>query len=149
MAKTEFNIAFIENNQLCSQIAFTDLSNYNPDVEVNTPIVKILYPDFQSSISLEYTPRSTNIIETPCLDGLYTLELSVCPNDKLKKTFYYFQLCNWYKTLAVELGKNSGNKSKVLELIELYKYSLAIKELAPTEPKKAILMFNYLKNKIC
>ena len=149
MAKTEFNIAFIDNNQMCDQIAFVDLSIYNPDIEVKTPIITITYPDFNKSVKLSYTPRSTNVISTMCLDGLYTVELSVCPNDKLKKVFYYFQLCSWNKWLSEELCKYSGNKSKVLELIELYKYSIAIKEVVKAEPKKAILMFNYLKSQIC
>jgi hypothetical protein len=149
MAKTELNIAFVENNQKCDQIAFIDLSVYNSDIPVKTPIVTILYPDFTIPISLGYTPRSTNIVETTCIDGLYTFEISVCPNDMLKKTFYYFQLCNWYKWLSTELCKYSGNKTKINELIDLYKYSLAIKEVSNSEPKKAIIMFNYLKSKIC
>jgi hypothetical protein len=146
---TTFDIAFIDNNEHCDRIAFYDLSIYNTDIPVKTPIIKILYPDFQIPESLSYEPNKINIVNTPISDGLYTLEFSVCPNDKVKKTYYYFKTCNLMSQLQTKLCQVSGNKDKVLELVEQFKYIYAIKMIAEKEPQKAIIMYNSVKNKLC
>lgn len=148
MSKTTFSIEFINNIDNCSQISFTDLSSYNPDVEIQTPIIKILYPDFQIAESLIYTPRSINIIQVPTGDGLYTLELSVCPNNKIKKVFYYFQLCQAMNTIKTQLCKYSGNLEKVNKIMDIYKYALATQMVAITEPEKAKVMYKYIQSQL-
>jgi hypothetical protein len=148
MASTNFNISFVESSDCCI-ISFVDLTAYNEDIPIDTPILKILYPDHSAWVSMSYTPMSINNVGVPLLDGLYTLELSVCPNDKAKKIFYYFKVCGFLNNLKTQLCKYSGNKEKVLELMELYKYALALQMIAQTEPEKAKIMFNYLKIQIC
>lgn len=148
MSKTTFNIEFIDNVDNCCQIAFYDLSSYNPDIEVTTPMIKLLYPDYQLAETLTYTPRSINTIQVPTGDGLYTLELSVCPNNKVKKVFYYFQLCQVYNSIKTQLCKYSGNLEKINKIMDIYKYALATQIIATTEPEKAKVMYKYLKSQL-
>lgn len=148
MASTNFNISFVESSD-CSIISFVDLSAYNEDIPIDTPVLKVLYPDHLAWVNMSYTPMSINNVGVPLLDGLYTLELSVCPNDKAKKVFYYFKLCGVLNNIKEQLCKYSGNKDKVLELMDLYKYALATQMIATKEPEKAKIMFNYLKIKTC
>jgi hypothetical protein len=51
--------------------------------------------------------------------------------------------------LQTKLCQVSGNKDKVLELVEQFKYIYAIKMIAEKEPQKAIIMYNSVKNKLC
>jgi len=148
MSKTIFNISFIENNEFCDRICFYDLSEYNSDIAIESPVVKILAPDNIIAETFTYKPKVINIFDTYLTDGLYTIEISICPNDKLKKTYYYFKTCLIMQELKNKLCQFSGNKEKVLELIDMYKYIHALKLIAENEPKKAVIMYKYIKNKI-
>ena len=148
MSTTSLSIVFIDNIDNCNQIAFTDLSDYNSDIEIKTPVVKILYPDFTVPVTLSYTPYSTNIIKVNTGDGLYTLEISVCPNDKIKKIFYYFKVCQVMNSLKTLLCKFSGNIDKVKELMDSYKLLVATQMIAQKEPEKAKVIYNYVKSKL-
>lgn len=148
MATTSLSIVFIDNIDNCNQISFTDLSDYNPDIEVKTPVVKILYPDFTVPVSLSYTPYTTNIVKVNTGDGLYTVEISVCPNDKIKKTFYYFKVCQLMNILRDNLCKFSGNIDKVKELMESYKLLIATQLIAQKEPEKAKVIYSFVKSKL-
>ena len=152
MAKTSFSVAFIDNfynTSCCNKIAFTDLSSYNPEIAVTTPILTILYPDYTVPVTLSYTPYSTNTIEVPTGDGLYTVTLSVCPNDVLYQTFYYFQLCHSMNDLRTLICKHSGNIDRVVKYMDLFKYMIAVQLTASIDPIKANIMFKYVKSQLC
>lgn len=148
MGKTNFNIVFVDNVDNCEQIAFTDLTEYNEDVEIKTPILKILYPDFTIPETLTYVPYTTNVIKVPTGDGLYTIEISVCPNDKVKKVFYYFKVCEVMNQIKQKLCQNSSNLQKVNELMDIFKYTIVTQLIVNESPEKATIMYQYVKSKI-
>lgn len=150
--KTIFNVAFIDNfynTSSCNIIAFNDLSTYNNDLVTDSPLLTILYPDFKIPVVLSYTPSTINTIQVPTGDGLYTIELSICPNNTLKQTFYYFQICQTMNALKTIICKNTGDKDKVLKFMDIFKYLTAIQMIASTDPLKANIMFAYVKTQIC
>jgi hypothetical protein len=151
--KTEFDIKFIEDFKDCKTITFIDQTIYNPNIPVTTPVLRVTLPHFNKYVDLDYIPSKVNFVNTKVLglnvgclnDGIWTFELSICPNDKLKKSFKYFNICNAMSLISTELCSDSSEEN-LLRLKDI-KDQLQLVQLMCDE-KKAYAMYDMLIKKI-
>lgn len=139
--KTEFKINFIEDYRNCNLITFVDLTEYNNITTIKTPVVSIKVPNFDQIVEAVYTPKYLNTIDIKCHgDGLYIVELSICPNDRLKKSFKFYQICGAVSKIKAILC--SDNKEP---LMKIYSSLLAAKMMAESDDvegeKKADIIY--------
>ncbi len=113
MNQTQLELLFIDtpNEKL---IYLQDVSEYNPDVEVQSPLLQITPPNFSTIYSLIYPTLSTIYINSNALgwtdttsfdsmpvlpDGLWKFRQSVYPNDCLYRDYYHFRIINLKKKI--------------------------------------------------
>ena len=95
-------------------IYIQDVSQYNPDLPVEDPILAITPPDFATTYAVGYikntfipitsnafqwtnTPDYIKLMDLP--DGLWKIEQSIKPNGKMKKEFKYFRITSLKKQI--------------------------------------------------
>lgn len=134
--RTEFKINFIESFDNPDTIVFLDLSTYNTLEPIRTPMLRVKKHDLNTWLDYPYIVSAENSVEA-CGDGLYTLELSVCPNDRLYKRFCYFHISTAIQTLKQLLCENVNDTEKIIELMDNYKLLIAC-QLCPNEDSNII-----------
>lgn len=146
-------------------ITITDLSLYNPEVPVTSAVYRITLPNFGKYIEIAYIPSTvlninsnilmlTNAVDEAGLkelpSGLYVINQSICPNDKVFVEYNYFNIAPDLKKLALLTCVLKDNDDALVELFELrVKLELA-KTLAEEccKPKEAIALYNLTSKKI-
>lgn len=118
--KTQFDIKFIEDYRTATTVTFIDQTLYNPDTPIKTPILKVVIPYFNKFVELDYKPNQVNFVNSyvlnlgstnDCLpDGQWKFELSICPNDKLKQEFTYYNISNAMRKIADLLCEDSSDE---------------------------------------
>jgi len=118
MNQTQLDLLFIDtsNEKL---IYIQDTSEYNPDVEVQSPLLQITPPNFSTRYNLIYPISSTIYINSNALgwtnttdfdsmpilaDGLWKITQSVYPNDCLYKDHYHFRVVNLKKKIMCHVA---------------------------------------------
>jgi hypothetical protein len=158
---TEFNIKFIPNECECRTITFIDETIYTVE-SIQSPILKVTLP-FNKYVLLEYKPNFINKIDAYTLslvftgkipdlmEGMYKFELSVCPNDIVKKEFSYLFICPLLKRIGALLSKD-----KDINIQTIYINLLIAQTFANDYPDKACAIFEMsvkelieLENKYC
>ncbi len=123
----------IKSNALfldCEYLTIIDTSEYNPDVPIENPILRIELPNFNKYVDIPYTPKAVNNINSNLLkltttkcdlpSGVYTITQSICPNDKLSTTYSVLNVCPDMKTLGCALcDVGSSDPDKYKEFHEL------------------------------
>lgn len=78
-------------------LTLVDTSVYNTDLPITEPLLKITLPNFNKFVYVPYEPSAVNNINSHLLNlssgwpggiielpsGVYTINQSICPNDKL------------------------------------------------------------------
>lgn len=118
MNQTQLDLLFIDtsNEKL---LYLQDVSEYNPDVEVVSPLLQITPPNFSTTYTLIYPILSTIYINSNALgwtdatsfefmpvlpDGLWKIRQSVHPNDCLYKDHYHFRIVNLKKKILCNVA---------------------------------------------
>lgn len=142
----------------CKYITIHDFSVYNPDVEVTNALYRITLAAFNQYVDVPYTPNTVMNINSNLLNltgayysglcdipsGLFVINQSVCPNDKLFSEYYLFNICPDLEKLKNAVCCWKEDKEK-LDLLWDIKMEL---ELAKTlaedcnDTKKAIALYN-------
>lgn len=160
MKSTELSFVPITSYKTCKNILFIDSSTYNEDVVIDNPIVEVNTP-MGYNVILNYYPKQINKFNsnsfkitktlnpdnlTSLPSGLYTFTFSICPNDKIKHTVNYFNVCNEVKALASQICclDTCNDKElfdKIKELIDNLHYVKTFAELC-NDVKKAQALYN-------
>jgi len=93
-----------------------DASTYNSQINVQQPKLDILLPGRTTPVEFAFTPNTANQITSFTLgltsysfidlpDGLWTIQYSVCPSDKLFKKFTFFRISSLYQKYYLALSK--------------------------------------------
>jgi len=170
MNQSELSLIFLDNPD--PKIMYIqDTSVYNPDVEVENPLLKITPPNFSTQYVVEYPVSSLIVFNSNALgwtntsdyeqlsvlpDGLWVITQSVKPNDCIYKTYNHFRIVNLKKSIlcyvSEQLDSSDSNCDlssywyedffKLLQFLESAKY---IAECCGNT-KKATVMYNYVNN---
>lgn len=144
----------------CRFFSLVDVSIYNPDLEVTNAKYKIILPNFDKFVEVPYTPNTVTVINTNLLllsvkelgcipDGLYQIEQSICPNDKLYKWFNYYHICTALTNLGKLLCSCIENKAKVKRIWELRMELTDVQQLAACgQIEKANTLYKIISSKI-
>ena len=136
-----------------------DFSQYNTDIPTTNSVYRITIPNFNKYVDLSYVPNTTlnvgaNLLQLsnvwdPALlpvlpSGLYTINQSVCPNDKLVNEYVFFNIAVELKRIALAVCEFSDNKEKLAKLFDLKNQFELAKMLAEDccRSKEATTLFN-------
>lgn len=149
---TNFKINFIEDYRNCDNITFVDVTDYNLDVPIKTPVVSIIVPNFTTLLESSYVPMSTNTVSVGKYgDGLYKFKLSICPNDKLYKEFSYYNICTAISRIKGNICSDSSIEN-IEKQMEFYNQLLAAKILGEScnksNEKKADIIYQNIMNSL-
>lgn len=169
MNTTILDLLFLESPDT-RNIFLQDVSSYNPDLEVENPLLEITPPGFSTSYQIIYPTLSIIPINSNALnltstsdysklvtmaDGLWTIKQSISPNDCLYKVHTYFRIVNLKKQLlcyaSEQLDLSNTNCTltddwyrdifNLLQLLESAKYMAE----NCCDDKKATILYNYVK----
>jgi hypothetical protein len=165
MTNTELNFIAVNNYKTCKSIVFIDASDYNPDVEITQAKVIVDTP-MGYSCDLSFYPKKinkfnsnslkiTNVTNTNQLtslpSGLYKFNFSICPNEQIKQTVNYFNVCIELKQLADIVCCLNESEEKELthikKLIENLHYVKTYAEIC-NDVKKAKKLYDYTVKEI-
>lgn len=106
MSKTNLSLLFFDSPDL--KVIYTqDVSWYNPDVIVETPLLEIIPPNYSTVYTVVYPVSKLIVVNsnsfnwsnssdynklTTLPDGLWTFTQSIKPNNLIKKNHYYFRI---------------------------------------------------------
>ena len=120
MNQTQLDLLFIDSPNE-KVIYLQDVSEYNPDLEILSPLLQITPPNFSTRYNLVYPPNHTIYINSNALgwsnttnfkampilaDGLWKITQSVYPNDCLYKDHYHFRIVNLKKKIMCHVHSN-------------------------------------------
>lgn len=170
MNTTTLKLLFIDNPDL-KNIFVQDVSTYNPDVEVENPLMEITPPNYSTIYKVIYPIESIIPINSNTLgltntdeysellniqDGLWTFKLSVKPNDCLYETFYHFRIVNLKKKIMCYVSEQMDlsnlncdlNDSWYQDIFNLLQLLDAAKYLAENCGKcnEAKIIYNQVSN---
>ena len=110
----------IQDTPDLKQLILFDISRYNPDLEVENPVLEIIPPNFSTVYESSYEPLKANILDSNVLnwsnspnapdlvdlqDGLWTITQSVKPNGLLKRTYFHFRIVNLKSSILTKLNE--------------------------------------------
>lgn len=142
----------------CKYITITDFSVYNSEIEVTNALYRITIAAFNQYVDIPYTPGTAMNINSNLLkltnaayadlcnipSGLYTINQSVCPNDKLYFEYYLFNICPDLKKLAQAACCHREDPDKIDALWDIKQKLELSKVLAEDcgDTKKATSLYN-------
>lgn len=144
----------------CRFFSLLDTSVYNKDLEITNAKYKIILPNFGKYVEIFYTPNTVTVVNTNLLkltveelgcipDGLYQIEQSICPNDKLYKWINYYHICTAMTNLGQLLCGCIENKEKVRKIWEWRMELEDVQNLAACgQIEKANTLYQIVSNKI-
>lgn len=158
--RTELGLQYIENKDE-NFMYLLDTSVYNTDVPVDNPILRITPPNFNKYIDIPYKPSTIIRFNNDTLfadhssnlsSGLYKIIQSVCPNDILQVTHYFFHRVKEYKQLAKMACyfREKGDEDGLLKIFELKMYLDEVQNLLDECEciDKAIELYNVVVKRI-
>ena len=97
---------------------------------------------------LSSTPDQAELPMIP--SGLYKIEQSICPNDKLFFKYNFFNIFNELSCIAELVCEYDGDQTKLGQLLELKNQLELAKMLAEScaKEKEAIYLFNIAYKKL-
>ena len=140
-------------------LSILDMSQYNTDVPVTNAVYRITLPNFNKYVDVSYTPNTmtnigTNLMllsstpnqaDLPAIpSGLYKIEQSICPNDKLFFKYNFFNIFNELSCIAelvCEYENDLNTLEKLLALKDQFELAKMLAESCAKE-KEAIYLFN-------
>lgn len=138
-----------------------DTSVYNSDISIDNPILRITIPNFEKFVDIPYIPNTiirfnnnTLFSDKSCnlSSGLYKIVQSVCPNDILQKTHYFFHSAKEYQELAelVCQYRSDNDKVNIEKVWELKMQLDEVQDLATVCacPDKAVSLYNIVVKEI-
>jgi hypothetical protein len=100
--KSTIQGTIISDFKVDTSMVFVDLSLYNDLLPITEPTLSVIPPYSENPIQLFYNAKGNTVITSITLDrsdklehipcGLYKFTQSICPNDKLKYSFWYVHL---------------------------------------------------------
>jgi hypothetical protein len=140
-----------------NSITVLDISSYNADVAVTESKFEVTPPNFATCTAIDYIPSSIINITNLSLgwpeagllpDGIWSLKMSVCPNDKLFKTESHLRTTNvrncLYEKAAAAIKNNDQNKScHYLNLLQHLDVAQHLAKCYDTL-EQAVIIFNYV-----
>jgi hypothetical protein len=171
MSKTNLSLLFFDSPDL--KVIYTqDVSWYNPDVAVETPLLEICPPNYSTVYTVVYPvsklivinsnsfnwSNSNNYDELTTLpDGLWTFTQSIKPNGVVKKTHYYFRITRLKQDIikmiseklasdSVYCSPNSPWYKEVHEMLTTLEVAKQLSELYHKHDE-AKIMYNQVKLK--
>ncbi len=140
-------------------LTITDFSIYNTDIPVTSSIYRITIPNFNKYVDVSYTPGTAININSNLLNltttrtvgglaclpsGLWTINQSVCPNDKLFNEYYFFNISPDLVELATAVCCNKEDEDILEKLWDIKMNFELAKTLAEEcgDTKKAIALYN-------
>lgn len=150
-----------------------DTSTYVPDIPVKCGVLQITSPGFRVPVQIEVLPYFNLVLnactlgifrgdcgeDTPCLsDGIYIVNYSVSPNDKVYVEYNYLRVTNIVNKYFAELCKlelaacepRAEVKSKLKELrfIKSLIDAAKVKVEYCNSPVQGMELFNYALKKL-
>jgi hypothetical protein len=153
MAKNKLDSSIIRDDSGdCCVMLFLDKSEYL--VDAKNPILNITPPNFTDYISLEYNMNAITILKAENIgfetfsSGIYKFEHSVCPNDKVKRSFCYLNICE--EIACINRLKCEEDDEKILEeLVNLYfEFQIAQDSVNLCSVNQALCTYNIAKKKL-
>lgn len=139
-------------------ITITDFSVYNDEVETTNALYRITIDAFNQYVDIPYTPGTVMNINSNLLkltagaysglcdipSGLYTINQSVCPNDKLYFEYYLFNITPDLKKVANAVCCWKDDSGKMDALWDIKRDLEMAKVLAEDclDPTKAKALYN-------
>ena len=140
-------------------LTITDFSTYNTDIPVTSSIYRITVPNFNQYVDIPYTPGTAININSNLLNltatrrvsglaclpsGLWIINHSVCPNDKVFIEYYFFNIAPDLKELANAVCCNKEDEEIIDKLWDIKQSFELAKILAEDcgDTKKAIALYN-------
>jgi hypothetical protein len=136
-------------------ISVVDASYYNPELPVSNPVLEVVGPNVNSYLNTAYTPNTVfnvntvnlfNTFHPECLaDGIYTIRMSVDPNNFLFKSKTHLRVHNLkaeiYRQAQIELERcNEEAAHKIL--LQLLDVDIAVNYVACNNQEKGIALYN-------
>jgi hypothetical protein len=139
-------------------ITITDFSVYNEEIPVTNALYRITIVNFNQYVDIPYTPGTVMNINTNLLkftsvkysslgdvpSGLYLINQSVCPNDKLYYEYYLLNITPDLNKVADAVCCNQGDAEKLDTLWQIKMELEMAKSLAETcgDTAKATSVYN-------
>ena len=120
------------------KLYFWDTSVYNKDISITNSIYRISPPNFSTQYQVDYIPNQLLVL-TPDLfgfqsfpDGAWKVEQSICPNETMCNTVYYYKVSDLktklLKTANDLLNCNTSSAAdsilRSINRLEIVKYLL-------------------------
>lgn len=171
MSKTNLSLLFFDSPDL--KVIYTqDVSWYNPDLPIETPLLEICPPNYSTVYTVVYPVSKLIVINsnsfnwsssnnycdlTSLPDGLWEFSQSVSPNNLIKKTHYHFRITRLkqeiIKTVSEKLASDSVYCSpnsvwykEVYEMLATLEIAKQLSELY-CKHDEAKIMYNQVKLK--
>lgn len=163
----------IQQTNNCSIFRIYDTSIYTEDLEITCGTINITVPGFNKTYTLSVSPNFSYTV-TACLiglqtegcgtsaqllnDGLYTIEYSVSPNDKVYVQYNYLRTCQFLDTYyrylcqlemaACEPQPDVRAQLEELRLIKSFHDAAKAKAEHCNDVTAAMELFNYAKRRL-
>lgn len=118
--KHELSFEILEQKD-CNILSLLDTSIYLEDVPITSPIIKIFPPNWDKYISLPLVRSQINLIRPSNIryktfpGGIYSIEISICPNAKVYHKQCYLHICNELKLIS-QLACDSDNYEELFDI---------------------------------
>lgn len=125
MSKTTLSLLFFDSPDL-KVIYAQDVSWYNPDITIETPLLEIIPPNYSTVYTVVYPVSKLLVINsnsfnwsnssnysslTTLPDGLWTFHQSVNPNGVTRKTHYYFRITRLKQEIIKMISEKMASDS--------------------------------------
>jgi hypothetical protein len=170
--KHQLSLEIMQTNN-CSLFRVIDTSIYSDDLEITCGVLNITVPGFNNVYSISTDPNFSYSV-TGCLigiqtqdcgssaqllqDGLYTVEYSVSPNDKVYVKYNYLRTCQflniYYKYLcelemaACDPQPDVKAQLEELRLIKSFHDAAKAKAEHCDDVTAAMELFNYARKRL-
>lgn len=145
-------------------ITLTDFSVYNTEIPVTNALYRITLAAFNQYVDIPYEPGTILNVNSNLLkltasgvsglcdipSGLYIINQSVCPNDKLFSEYYLFNIVPDLKKLAklVCCHREDNDKMDALWDIKLMLETAKILAEDCSDTKNSVSLYNIASKKI-
>ena len=171
MAKTKLSLLFFDSPDL--KVIYTqDVSWYNPDVSVETPLLEITPPNYSTVYTVVYPISKLIVINsnsfnwsnsnnyedlTGLPDGLWTFTQSIKPNGVVRRTHYYFRITQLKQDIIKMVSEKLASDSvfcspnnvwfkEVYEMLNMLEVAKQLSEIY-CKHDEAKIMYNQVKLK--
>lgn len=138
-------------------ISIVDASAYNTDIEITDPTIEVTGPNYNSYINKEYQPYQVFVVTSLNLfndlqckilgDGVYTIRMSVCPNNSLYKAKKHLRVHNLkteiYRKAKIELAKCNEEAAHKM-LTQLLDVDIAVHFVACGDEERGTALYNMI-----